>query len=62
MIPPWAADQAAAETAAPASKLISGWNLLAQVVDRIAFLLYFLVTLIFMATYIGQATANLQTS
>ena len=41
------------------AKLITGWNLLAQVVDRLAFLLYLFTILVFMATYIGKSTANL---
>ena len=41
------------------AKLITGWNLLAQAVDRLAFLLYLFTILVFMATYIGKSTANL---
>ena len=41
------------------AKLITGWNLVAQVVDRLAFLLYLFTILVFMATYIGKSTANL---
>ena len=59
VIPPWLESDPEPGPPAPTRKIITGWNLLAQVVDRIAFLLYFFIILIFMATYIGKSTANL---
>ena len=64
VIPPWvdtSSDPETAVTMSPSSssKVISGWNLLAQVVDRLAFILYFFIILIFMGTYIGKSTANM---
>ena len=63
MIPPWLEQDSESganmSSSAGAKKIITGWNLLAQVVDRITFILYFLIVLIFMATYIGKSTANL---
>ena len=47
------------QTISSYSKAISGWNLVAQVVDRLNFLLYLFTVLVFMATYIGKSTANM---
>ena len=44
---------------ASGKKELTGWNLLAQAVDRVVFLLYLFIVLIFMATYIGKATSSL---
>ena len=36
--------------------LISGWNLLAQAVDRIMFVIYTIIIFVFLGAYIGGAT------
>ena len=63
VIPPWAggADTEQLETGAGHNtrKELTGWNLLAQAVDRIVFLVYLFIVLVFMATYIGTATSNI---
>ena len=63
VIPPWAvgAESEQLETDGRASdrKEPTAWNLFAQVVDRIIFLLYLVIVLVFMASYIGSATSNL---
>jgi len=61
VIPPWLEQDPETQVPiTPSKKIITGWNLLAQVVDRVAFILYFFIILIFMATYIGKSTANLK--
>ena len=40
-------------TAKPSVKPNSDWNLLSQAIDRILFVFYLLIILIFLATYIG---------
>ena len=63
VIPPWAggADTEQLETGSGhnSRKELTGWNLLAQAVDRIVFLVYLFIVLVFMATYIGTATSNI---
>ena len=60
VIPPWLEQDPETQVPiTPSKKIITGWNLLAQVVDRVAFILYFFIILIFMATYIGKSTANM---
>ena len=36
----------------------SGWNILAQAIDRILFLSYFFVIIIFLGTYLGGSSAQ----
>ena len=61
VIPPWLEQDPETQVPiTPSKKTITGWNLLAQVVDRVAFILYLFIILIFMATYIGKSTANLK--
>ncbi len=36
--------------------VITGWNLLAQAIDRILFVLYVLIVFIFLGAYLGGAT------
>jgi len=62
VIPPWSqgVDTEHLETGGGSGrKELTGWNLLAQAVDRVVFLLYLFIVLIFMATYIGKATSSL---
>ena len=39
----------------------SGWNLLCQAIDRVLFLSYLVIILIFIASYLGGATLASQT-
>ena len=63
VIPPWTdggdTERLEAGVGAGNRKVLTGWNLLAQAVDRVVFLIYLFIVLIFMATYIGKATSNL---
>jgi len=63
--PPWAenpdTEGLQAEPVGGAGKPLSGWQLLAQVVDRIAFLVFFIIIFGFLATYLGKASLNLST-
>jgi hypothetical protein len=36
----------------------SGWNILAQAIDRILFLTYFLVIIIFLGAYLGGSSSS----
>ena len=42
----------------PSSKPNTDWNLLSQAIDRILFILYLLIILIFLATYVGGIANN----
>jgi len=63
--PPWAenpdTEGLQAEPVGGAGKPLSGWQLLAQVVDRIAFLVFFIIIFGFLATYLGKAALNIST-
>ena len=63
VIPPWAvgaeSEQVDTDGEALGRRKLTGWNLFAQVVDRIVFLVYLVTVLVFMASYIGSATSTL---
>jgi len=65
VVPPWAhhtdtqALQEGGASPGGAGKAMTGWELLAQVVDRISFVIYFLVIFCFLATYLAKASLNL---
>ena len=48
-------------SAKPTSKPNSDWNLLSQAIDRILFILYLVIILIFLAAYVG-GIANTEAS
>eukprot|EP00090_Calanus_glacialis_P013211 TRINITY_DN21854_c0_g1_i1.p1 TRINITY_DN21854_c0_g1~~TRINITY_DN21854_c0_g1_i1.p1 ORF type:complete len:446 (-),score=84.38 TRINITY_DN21854_c0_g1_i1:281-1480(-) len=63
VIPPWAeggdTERLESGVGTGRGKELTGWNLLAQAVDRVVFLIYLFIILIFLATYVGKATSNL---
>lgn len=65
VIPPWAEGrdlerlQVGEDSVGGAGKPLSGWQLLSQVIDRVAFVIFFLIILGFLATYLGTAAYNL---
>ena len=46
-------DKSSATSTKPNSKPNSDWNLICQAIDRTLFLIYLLIILIFLATYVG---------
>ena len=63
IVPPWSqagdAERLEPTVESEGGKQVTGWNLFAQAVDRIAFVIFLSIVLIFLVTCIGKTASNL---
>ncbi|XP_023321649.1 neuronal acetylcholine receptor subunit alpha-6 [Eurytemora carolleeae] len=58
IVPPWSRGADDTENLQPDLPKLQGWNLIAQAVDRLMFIVYTVIVFFFLVSYIGAASAN----
>jgi len=58
IVPPWNRTGTDTESLQPEQPKLKGWNLIAQAVDRLSFVVYLVVVFLFLVSYIGAAASS----